>query len=128
MIQNVDKNQGNITCETCDKFIKMDVPWKKSSNQIIYIPVEDKKDESSDKSGMGYTKSEKLRKRRKIDKIAKQGEIKRKKEQLINDHKVFTYINKCIKKCSTFISDEQRKVLNTNLLINYLTKSKNHLF
>ena len=43
VIQNVDINQGNITCETCDKFIKMDVPWKKSSNQIIYIPVEDKK-------------------------------------------------------------------------------------
>ena len=72
MIQNVDKNQGNITCETCDKFIKMDMPYKISSNQIIYKPVEEKNDESSDKSGMGSTKSEKLRKRRNIDKIAKQ--------------------------------------------------------
>ena len=72
VIQNVDKNQGNIPCEICDQFVKMEVPCKISNNKIIYIPVEEKKDKSSDKSGMAYTKSEKLRKRRNIDKIAKQ--------------------------------------------------------
>ena len=48
------------------------MPCKISNNQVIYSLVEEKKDESSDKSGMGYTKSEKLRKKRNIGKIAKQ--------------------------------------------------------
>ena len=59
---------------------------------------------------MGYTKSEKLRTRRKIDKIAKQGESKRKKEQLINDHKVFTYINKCIKSVRRLFPMSKKKL------------------
>ena len=32
VIHIVDKNQEKITCETCDKFVKVDVPCKISNN------------------------------------------------------------------------------------------------
>ena len=32
VIQNVDQNQEKITCETCEKLVKVDVPCKQSNN------------------------------------------------------------------------------------------------